>query len=158
MTQYIDKATLVAEIERRNVICKKVALDLRTQENKDYYQGKAEAYKEVLDILDTLEVKEVDLEKELIEWHKEHFKKDGTFIGMSGFYLTNNSQMDIAKHFFELGLKAQKGGMIEALHTEYEKGRADVIADTLSWLENCWPKYCSNPNIIDAYKEGVVKD
>lgn len=46
----------------------------------------------------------------------------------------------------------------EALRTEYEKGRADVIADTLSWLANCWPQYCSNPNIIDAYKEGVVKD
>lgn len=46
----------------------------------------------------------------------------------------------------------------EALRTEYEKGRADVIADTLSWLANCWPRYCSNPTIIDAYKEGVVKD
>jgi len=46
----------------------------------------------------------------------------------------------------------------EALRTEYEKGRADVIADTLSWLANVWPQYCSNPNIIDAYKEGVVKD
>lgn len=54
---------------------------------------------------DILEVKKVDLEKELIEWHKKHFKKDGTFIGMSGFYLTNNSQMDIAKHFFELGMQ-----------------------------------------------------
>lgn len=106
MKQYIDKSALVAEIERRNVICKKVALDLRTQENKDYYQGKAEAYKEVLDILDTLEVKEAN----------------------------------------------------EALRTEYEKGRADVIADTLSWLANVWPQYCSNSNIIDAYKEGVVKD
>lgn len=46
----------------------------------------------------------------------------------------------------------------EALRTEYEKGKADVIADTLSWLANVWPQYCSNPNIIDAYKEGVVKD
>jgi len=55
-----------------------------------------------------LEIKEVDFKKELIEWHKKHFKKDGTFIGMSGFYLTNNSQMDIAKYFFELGLKAKK--------------------------------------------------
>jgi hypothetical protein len=64
---------------------------------------------------------------------------------------------NFAKHFFELG-KAQKEGMIEALRTEYEKGRADVIADTLSWLANVWPQYCSNPNIIDAYKEGVVKD
>ena len=65
--------------------------------------------KEILSFIDTLEVKEVDLEKEMVEWHKEHFKKDGTFIGKSGFYLTNNSQMDIAKHFFELGLKARQG-------------------------------------------------
>ena len=48
--------------------------------------------------------------------------------------------------------------MTEALRMEYEKGRADVIADTISWLANVWPQYCSNPNIIDAYKEGVVKD
>lgn len=89
----------------------------------------------ISDILQyTSEAKEVDLEKELIEWHKEHFKKDGTFIGMSGFYLTNNSQMDIAKHFFELGLKAQSKDMIETLRTEYEKGRHDVIEKTLKWL------------------------
>ena len=43
----------------------------------------------------------------------------------------------------------------EALRTEYEKGRADVIADTLSWLENCWPKYCSNQTIIEGFKEAI---
>lgn len=43
----------------------------------------------------------------------------------------------------------------EALHTEYEKGRADVIADTLSWLENCWPRYCSNQTIIEGFKEAI---
>ena len=63
MKAYIDKSALVAEIERRGNICKKVVLDLRTEENKDYYQGKAEAYKEALDFIDTLEVKEVDDEK-----------------------------------------------------------------------------------------------
>lgn len=46
----------------------------------------------------------------------------------------------------------------EALRTEYEKGRADVIADTLSWLENCWPRYCSNQTIIDGYKEAIKYD
>ena len=61
MTQYIDKSALVAEIERRKNICKKVVLDLRTEENKDYYQGKTEAYKEALDFLDTLEVKDLEL-------------------------------------------------------------------------------------------------
>ena len=43
----------------------------------------------------------------------------------------------------------------EALRTEYEKGRADVIADTLSWLKNCWPKYCSNQTIIEGFKEAI---
>lgn len=59
----IDKDAAVAEIEKRRNICKKVVLDLRTEENKDYYQGKAEAYKEALDFLNTIEVKGVDLEK-----------------------------------------------------------------------------------------------
>ena len=68
-----------------------------------------DATKDCIDIIYTLGVKEVDFEKELIEWHKEHFQKSGTFIGMSGFYLTNSSQMELAKRFFELGLKAQKG-------------------------------------------------
>ena len=78
--------------------------------NGMYWSGVFACLKEISFFVDHLEVKEVDLEKELIEWHKEHFKKDGTFIGMSGFYLTNNSQMDIAKHFFELGLKASQKG------------------------------------------------
>ena len=43
----------------------------------------------------------------------------------------------------------------EALRTEYEKGRADVIADTLSWLENVWPQYCSNQTIIEGFKEAI---
>ena len=43
----------------------------------------------------------------------------------------------------------------EALRTEYEKGRADVIADTLSFLENCWPQYCSNQTIIEGFKEAI---
>lgn len=61
MAHYIDKDALVAEIERRKNICEKITLDLRNQENKDYYQGKAEAYKEALDFLNTLEVKEVPI-------------------------------------------------------------------------------------------------
>lgn len=98
MAQYIDKDALVVEIERRNAICKKVALDLRTQENKDYYQGKAEAYKEVLDILDTPEVKEVDLEKEIDREIETRWR---------GEYLFTSKFRESAKHFFELGLKAK---------------------------------------------------
>jgi hypothetical protein len=95
-------------------------------------------------------VKEVDINKEISQFIDTNFEKDTI-----GHKL---SLRRVAKHFFELGLKAQSKDMIEAFRTEYEKGRADVIADTLSWLENCWTKYCYNHTIIDAYKEGVVKD
>ena len=100
MTQYIDKAAVVAEIER-------IEHETNYEPFTDEVLGKRCTCRSLLSFIDTLEVKEVDLEKELIEWHKKHFKKDGTFIGMSGFYLTNNSQMDIAKHFFELGKNAK---------------------------------------------------
>ena len=99
MAHLIDKDALVAEINKR----------ITDAPINNIGHQRVWAYNDVKDIINTLEVKEVDLEKELIEWHKEHFKKDGTFIGMSGFYLTNNSQMDIAKHFFVLGLKAKQG-------------------------------------------------
>ena len=95
----IDKDAVVAEIESE----RKFYLD-----KEEYDFGWNNALDKILSFLDTIEVKEVDLEKELIEWHKKHFKKEGTFIGMSGFYLTNNSQIDIAKHFFELGMAVSK--------------------------------------------------
>lgn len=57
--------------------------------------------------INTLEVKEVDLEAELNKWRHNHFHgrrdKDA-----SGEYLERISQLELAKHFFELGLKTQK--------------------------------------------------
>lgn len=107
----IDKDAVVTMVEeRRQLIRPKNDSKVRVADVPTHIeQGWLNALTWVRDSINSLEVKEVDLKKELIEWHKEHFKKDGTFIGMSGFYLTNNSQMDIAKHFFELGLKVQKG-------------------------------------------------
>ena len=90
MTQLIDKAAVVAEIERQK---------------KDYSYGssaeskyRVEAYKEILSFLDTLEVKEVDLEKKIEKCLKRHCM---LAIGKKDF-------TDIAKHFFELGLNAQR--------------------------------------------------
>jgi hypothetical protein len=86
MAQYIDKDALVVEI--------KWLIELFTipQYSCEYNNAKADAFKEFLSFIDTLEVKEVDLEK---EWKK--FLKDGD-VGFK----------KIAKHFFELGLKVQK--------------------------------------------------
>ena len=141
MGQYIPKSALVEEIERR-------IKERDFQMKSGCWVSSTYMYEDLLDFINTLEVKEVDLEKEATE-----------FVQTKEFVESKESPaLLIAKHFFKLGLNSQTKDMIEALRTEYEKGRADVIADTLSWLENCWPKYCYNHTIIDAYKEGVVKD
>lgn len=87
MKQYIDKSALAAEIEkrkRRNVL----------------NEGAFEEDIDILSLLDTLEMKEVDLEKEI-----ELVKGDYEQVDVAW----NNDFDFIARHFFELGIKAQKG-------------------------------------------------
>jgi hypothetical protein len=50
---------------------------------------------------------EVDLEKELEQWRHEHFrgKRDGDY---SGEYLERESQLDLARHFWNKGFNARK--------------------------------------------------
>ena len=97
MIQYIDKDALVAEIERRIKVNKECMLGLR---NIDCYQGKVDTLNGILSFLDTLEAKEVDLEEEIDkELDKEWY----------GEYINHEKFKKSAKHFFELGLKTQKG-------------------------------------------------
>ena len=100
MTQYILKSAVVAEIERLKE--RFIAFHHRDGNNwpLDNY-GKMRAYNEVLSFLDTLEVKEVDLEKEI----DEVFFKDT--LGNATKKLTHKHLSTIAKHFFELGLSSQ---------------------------------------------------
>ena len=96
MAQYIDKSAVVAEIEKIY--------------NEDYkflpsdIVESVEAFKDDLLIaLNTLEVNEVDLEKEI----EKYLLTNATLlIGGDSKLVVHH----IAKHFFELGLKAQKGG------------------------------------------------
>ena len=99
MAQYINKSVLVTEIERRIKTNKECMLGLR---NLDYYQGKVDALNDTISFLNTLEVKEVDLEKEI----NDYFITVDLYEGEK---ITENTFRKIAKHFFELGLKAQKG-------------------------------------------------
>lgn len=94
----IDKSALVAEIERRIKTNKECMLGLR---NLDYYQGKVDALNDTISFLDTLEVREVYLEKE----YKDFVEKDPVYNQLVNGIVGKA----IAKHFFELGLKAQKG-------------------------------------------------
>ena len=89
----IYKSAVVAEIEARYNECLKRAKII----DDAYWNGKADAYRDMLSVLDTIEVKEIDLEKEI-----------DLRIGKLHTPLHYEELKDFAKHFFELGVKAQK--------------------------------------------------
>lgn len=71
--------------------------------------GQCYTLTKVVKIIESLqnEQPEVDLEKELDQWRHEHFagERDGHY---SGEYLERSSQLDIARHFYNLGRNARK--------------------------------------------------
>lgn len=94
MTQYIDKSALVAEIEMvKNEY-------IKHNRNKFCAEWSCEVLDNILLFLDITKVKEVDLTKEI-----ELVKGDYEQVDVAW----NNDFNFIAKHFFELGIKAQKG-------------------------------------------------
>ena len=93
----IDKDALVAEIKRRISLFKKEKKTEKwsaeaSQMNVVSLGARIAMLEEILSFADTLEMKEVDFHKEL-----------------QSFYIHTNSGSTIAlaKHFFELGLKAR---------------------------------------------------
>ena len=91
MAQYIPKAAVVAEIERlreQDYPCDTF------EESNGYYN----ALDEIATFLDTLEVKEVDIEKELNDYGYHY-----DYVSLAD----RKELVDFAKYFFELGLKAQ---------------------------------------------------
>lgn len=101
----IDKDALVAEIERR-------ILDIKMLSYPNNYDNAAlQLYKGLLSFINTLEVQEVDLEKELANYYNGNFSQcnDGTLLSeKTGTELTCHDYECIAKHFLELGLKANQ--------------------------------------------------
>lgn len=94
----IDKDKIVAEIEKCYNECLKRAKVIEY----NYWSVKADAYRNVLVILnDTLKVKEVDLEREIDNWICDN--------AITHEDCSVTDVISTAKHFFELGLRAQKG-------------------------------------------------
>lgn len=94
MAQYLDKAALVAEI-------KKLKMDVGNifnEYDEGFWEGRTTAFDDVICALGILEVKEVDLKKEL-----------STYLEVVKATDEDIDFVDFAKHFFELGIKAQKG-------------------------------------------------
>ena len=94
----IDKDALVVEIERQQRRC-----DILRQSN-DVESRKTAAiqngvYYYIISFLNTSEVKEVDLKKELELWMEVNADYTGHF-----------NILEFAKYFFELGLKVNQKG------------------------------------------------
>ena len=95
----IDKDKTVAEIEE--AIDGPVPLhDSQCSWENGYYYGLCKAKS----IIDTLEVKEVDLEKEINEWQGYEVFPEG--VDITPLPKAIEIVERTAKHFFELGLKA----------------------------------------------------
>ena len=114
MAHYIDKSDLLAEIEKimneQQEICK---ADVALGKNPDsknievIYQ-----FQQFIKFLDTLEVKEVDLDSDIRTYLTNNFNiyEDGVLQSKkSGLPLSTYDIIKGAKHFFELGLQAKKG-------------------------------------------------
>lgn len=98
MVHLIDKDALVAEIESLENIYKE--FPARNSYEDGLKDGRLIGYKDTLYKIDTLEVNEVNLEKEVEKY----------LLTNVAFLIEEDSKLvvhHIAKHFFELGLKAK---------------------------------------------------
>ena len=108
MKQYIDKDTIIAEIERR-IKYDEMVMDHDAQITELLSRELNTLY-ELSSFIKSLDTKEVDLEKEVANWWNAHYSsKAYTFEGYSGHYMENSTIVSLAQYFYELGLKAQKG-------------------------------------------------
>ena len=109
MKHLIDKDALAAEIEARYNECLKRAKII----DADYWNAKADAYRNVLVILnDTLKVKEVDLVKEIDKFYGMYRKNGITFSIEDNQECLDwkedcnpDFEIGFARHFFELGMR-----------------------------------------------------
>ena len=132
MPHLIDKSALVAEIE--NLENKYKKCPARNSYEEGLKNGRLIGYKDALHKINTIEVKEVDLEKEIsFQWSK--FCLNGK---------DKDSFIKIATHFFELGLKVNK-----SLTWEDIANINDIISEML--------KECGE-NILYDTQEGFCKE
>ena len=101
MEQYISQSALVAEIEKRRSKNSKNKLNLAAAFEDNY----------LLSFIDSLEVKEVDLEKTINDYFKDwKFDEElDIMIKPNNYSATFDDMKEVARHFYKLGLKTQKG-------------------------------------------------
>jgi len=108
----IDKDAVVADIENLEDTYKKCPT--RNSYEEGLKDGRLIGYKDALYKINSLEVKEVDLNASIRDYIYSHFTEKSNGEMISDWYkvLTGihyKDLKDIANYFFKLGLKAQKG-------------------------------------------------
>ena len=91
MTQYIDKSAVVAEIEKRI---------------KEHHSGYLVCLKDILQFIDTLEVKDVDLEEKATQLSQKYFPDEENIWARANIeaHKCKSACMEMVEWF-----KAQKG-------------------------------------------------
>ena len=98
MAQYISKDALVAEIKKeiKGIYASREYVGIPSWEEHEI-----DGLERAIEILNTLEVKEVDLKEEFYDFLD-------TLIGKDNGHLSEDELFRIAEYFFELGLKQKE--------------------------------------------------
>ena len=118
MSNLIPKSALLAELNRKKIPFKRDVED-------GNYPTYLCAIMDFEDYINSLEVKEVDLEKETKKWWKEHLHLNPE----NKLWMDAHQSIVFAKHFFELGLKASNP------ITATDRGTAEEIIINLKRVE-----------------------
>ena len=144
MEQYIPKSAVVAEIDRTLEKLYKLLPDASKVENgcinvSDVCNtGKYTALESFKDYVDSIEVKEMDLDSNIRTYLTNHFNiyEDGVLQSKkSGLPLRTYDIIKVAKHFFELGMRASNpltwedvnsiNHLLFDIKEDYDNGRLD---------------------------------
>ena len=115
MTQYIPKDTLVSEIENKRKYAQAIGDIAINSSMQQFFDGMKQGCVDILSFLDTLETKEVDLERLINDYFTGwYFDNELDILAKPNNYsATIDDVKEIAKYFFKLGMavsnKVQKG-------------------------------------------------
>ena len=154
MAHLIDKDALVAEIERSKssfLESEEYNKNEKMQNTQCLYHRLAGFCDDLLSFLNTLEMKEVDLEKSLDDYINSHFSEgcDNCMISDTNKSLggvTYGDLSDIAKYFFNLGLKSQNQITISQQRLSVLKMEFWTGLETFN---------ASEMTLSDAYNKGI---
>ena len=105
MAKYISLDAVLAEIEELNTALNE---KINSGIESSYWRGLSLVCEKLKFRINSLEVKEVDLEKEIQRQYNVHKNPDNSIV-KDCVIMTKDGFEYFAKHFFELGIKAQKG-------------------------------------------------